>query len=282
MVIADRLSIFIDITFANPKGQGLNLLFAAYFYAFQIYCDFSGYTDMAIGISKILGFQSMKNFDFPYFSKSITQFWNGWHISLSTWLRDYLFLPIAYAVMRPIKSARLLKIKAETWGYIIGMSSTMLIAGLWHGPRKTYIIWGGLHGLFLIISYLTKKTRKKLVKTTKINKLKGFHSFLRIFITFNMVSFAWIFFRCETLDKALYFIKYIQLKPSGKGFGYLMFSLFLVVVFILLEIIYKNKERISNFKRVPGWVRIAGYALVICLIIIFAVDTSNEFIYFQF
>ncbi|MCP5101735.1 MAG: MBOAT family protein, partial [bacterium] len=141
MVIADRLAVFVNEVFKNPEEQGINLIFGAYFYAFQIYCDFSGYSDIAIGLSRVLGFKTMQNFDFPYFSKSMTQFWNKWHISLSTWLRDYLFLPIAYAVMRPIKTPRLCKIKAETWGYVTGMFFTMFLGGLWHGPAWTFVIW---------------------------------------------------------------------------------------------------------------------------------------------
>ncbi|MGE5343511.1 MAG: MBOAT family O-acyltransferase [Candidatus Omnitrophota bacterium] len=282
MVIADRLGIFVDEIFRNPHQQGLNILMAAYFYAFQIYCDFSGYTDIAIGVSKMLGFNSMKNFDFPYFSKSITQFWNRWHISLSTWLRDYLFLPIAYAVMRPIKTDQLCRIKTETWGYVTGMMCTMLIAGLWHGPNWTFVVWGMLHGLYLIIGYTTKKARKKFVKTIRLNKFPGLHRALSIFITFNLLSLAWIFFRAESLQQAFAYLHYLQLKPSGKGTAYLMFNLLIVTIFILLEVLVKNRKKIKVFDRIPDVVKVAGFALFICLILIFAVDKANEFIYFQF
>jgi len=282
MVIADRLDMFVDEVFASPEHQGLNLLFGAYFYAFQIYCDFSGYSDIAIGLSRILGFKSMKNFDYPYFSKSLTQFWNRWHISLSTWLRDYLFLPIAYAVMRPIKGPRLHKVKAETWGYAIGMFITMFLGGLWHGPGWTFVIWGVLHGIYLIVGYTTKKRRKRLVKKIKLNKLPWLREFLSIFITFNLVSFAWIFFRAESFQQAIRYISFIQLKPAEKGGAHLLFNLFLVLVFMLLEILYKNRDKIKIFQRIPAVVKIAGFALFICLIIIFAVDTTNEFYYFQF
>jgi len=282
MVIADRLAIFVDEVFRSPEQQGLNLLFGAYFYGFQIYCDFSGYSDIAIGISRILGFKSMKNFDFPYFSKSMTQFWNRWHISLSTWLRDYLFLPIAYAVMRPIKTAKLYKIKAETWGYVIGMFVTMFLGGLWHGASWTFVIWGTLHGLYLIIGYTTKKARKRWVKKIKLNKLPRLRHFISVFITFNLISFAWIFFRAESFEKAFVYIKYLQLKPPETGTVYLLYNLIMVVIFILLEILYKNRDKFRFIQRIPAVIKIAGFALFICLIIIFAVDTANEFIYFQF
>lgn len=282
MVIADRLAVFVNEVFRDPENQGINLIFGAYFYGFQIYCDFSGYSDIAIGISRILGFKAMKNFDFPYFSKSVVQFWNNWHISLSTWLRDYLFLPIAYAVMRPIKTATLYRVKAETWGYVIGMFITMFLGGLWHGPAWTFVIWGALHGVYLGMSYTTKKPRKKAVKKIKLNKLPGLRYLISVFFTFNLVSFAWIFFRAESFEKAVNYIQSIRLTSSGKGTGYLFFNLILLVVFILLEILYKNREKLAFVQRIPAVVKVAGFALFICLIIIFSVDTSNEFIYLQF
>ena len=282
MVIADRLAIFVNEIFASPAHQGIHLIFAAYFYAFQIYCDFSGYSDIAIGISRILGFKSMDNFDFPYFSKSMTQFWNGWHISLSTWLRDYLFLPIAYAVMRPIKTPKRFHIKAETWGYVIGMFITMFLGGLWHGASWTFVIWGSLHGLYLVVGYATKKTRKKWVKKIKLNRIPRLRHLISVFITFNLVSFAWIFFRAPSFKEAVTYIKHIQLKVPGQGVVHLLFNLLLVLIFILVELIYKNREKMKWLQRVPQVVKIAGFALFICLIIIFAVDTANEFIYVRF
>lgn len=284
MVIADRLAVFVGEVFKSPEHQGINLLFGAYFYAFQIYCDFSGYSDIAIGIARILGFKSMKNFDFPYFSKSLTQFWNKWHISLSTWLRDYLFLPIAYAVMRPIKTAKLYKIKTETWGYVVGMFVTMFLGGLWHGASWTFVIWGSLHGLYLVTGYTTKKIRKRWAKKIKLTKLPALRYFLSVFLTFNLVSFAWIFFRAETFEKAFLYIKSISLQPSAHGQGtvYLWFNLIMIVIFIAMEIAYKNRAKWTFIQRIPTVVKIAAFALFICLIIIFAVDTSNEFIYFQF
>jgi alginate O-acetyltransferase complex protein AlgI len=282
MVIADRLAIFVNEVFQDPEHQGINLIFAAYFYAFRIYCDFSGYSDIAIGISRILGFKSMDNFDYPYFSKSMTQFWNRWHISLSTWLRDYLFLPIAYAVMRPIKTPKLYNIKAETWGYVVGMFVTMFLGGLWHGAHWTFVMWGSLHGLYLVIGYTSKKARRKFVKKIKLNKIPWLRHFISVFITFNLVSFAWIFFRAESFEKALNYIKDIRLVIPEQGTVHLIYNIILVAIFILVEILYKNRGKIKWMQRIPAVVKIAGFALFICLIIVFSVDTSNEFIYFKF
>lgn len=281
MVISDRLAIYVNEVFTNPSDfQGINVILAAYFFAFQIYCDFSGYSDMAIGLSRMLGYKSMKNFDFPYFSKNLTQFWNRWHISLSTWLRDYLFLPIAYSVMNKIKGNRFLGMKVESWGYVIGMFITMFIGGLWHGASWTMVIWGSIHGLFLSFGYLTKKIRKKFYKKTGINKFKKLRVIFATFFTFNLVSFAWIFFRSESFLGAIDFISNISLNFSGKGTGYMIFDLILIISFLIFEFIYRKIDDIKI--KFPLVIKMAGYAFILCIIIIFAVDTSNEFIYFQF
>lgn len=284
MVIADRLAIFVAEVFKSPENQGINLLFGVYFYSIQIYCDFSGYSDIAIGISRVLGFKSMKNFDFPYFSKSMTQFWNKWHISLSTWLRDYLFLPIAYAVMRPIKGPKKYNVKAETWGYVIGMFTTMFLGGLWHGATWTFVVWGSLHGIYLVVGYVTKKRRKRLVKKIKLNKLPRLRLFISIVFTFHLVSFAWIFFRAENFEKAFAYINSMQFKlaPDGQGLVYLLFNSLMIIIFLIMEFFYKNRERFTFIQRIPAVVKIAGFALFICLIIVFAVDSGNEFIYARF
>ncbi|MCU0288577.1 MAG: MBOAT family protein, partial [Acidobacteria bacterium] len=143
LVIADRLSVFVDKVFNNPTNyEGPSLVAAAIYFSFQVYCDFSGYTDIARGTGKVLGFDLAENFNRPYFSRSIGEFWKRWHMSLSSWLMEYLFLPIAYAVSRHLKRPELLAVKAETWAYMTGILSTMLICGLWHGANWTFVIWG--------------------------------------------------------------------------------------------------------------------------------------------
>jgi D-alanyl-lipoteichoic acid acyltransferase DltB (MBOAT superfamily) len=282
MVVADRLAMFVDQMFAQPQGQGLYLIFGTYFYAIQIYCDFSGYTDIAIGIARMLGFKSMKNFDYPYDAKNITGFWNRWHISLSTWLRDYLFLPIAYAVMRRIEGPKLWNIKVEAWGYAVGMFITMFLGGLWHGASWTFVIWGMLHGVYLVISFTTKKKRKRLVKKMGLNKRPKLHHAMQVFITFNMLAITWIFFRAQSLESAYTYIKYLQLKLPETGHVFFLFNLLTAAAFLLMEAIYKRRSKLSFWVRMPRPVRIALFALFICIIIIFSVDTTNEFIYFQF
>jgi len=284
MVVADRLAVFVGEVFKSPEHQGINLLFGAYFYAIQIYCDFSGYSDIAVGVSRMLGYKSMENFDFPYFAAGLTQFWSKWHISLSTWLRDYLFLPIAYAVMRPIKGPKKFNVKAETWGYVIGMFITMFLGGLWHGASWTFVAWGSLHGIYLVVGYTTKKLRKRWRKKVKLSKFPALKNAVSILITFHLVSFAWIFFRAESFEKAFTYIKYLQLKMpvDRQGLAYLVFNLVLVLVFMMMEVVYKNRSKWTFLKKIPAPVKIALFALFICVIIILSVDGSNEFIYLQF
>jgi D-alanyl-lipoteichoic acid acyltransferase DltB (MBOAT superfamily) len=282
IVIADRLSFFVNHVFQHPDGQGLNVVFAAYFFAFQIYCDFSGYSDIAVGISRMLGFESMKNFDFPYYSRSISEFWSRWHISLSSWLRDYLFLPLAYAVMRRIPGERRLAVKAETWGYVVGTMLTMLLGGLWHGAGWTFVAWGGLYGLYQVVAYASKRPRRRWLKKIGWLRFPRLDSAWKVFATFNLVSFAWIFFRAASFRQAWRFIGQAGLHfPEGGGL-HLLFNSALLAFFLVLEFFSKNMERIVFWQRWPRPLKMAGFALFCCLLIVLAVDKSNEFIYFQF
>lgn len=146
LAVADRLGFIVDALFARPQGRGVYLVFGAYFYAFQIYCDFSGYSDIAIGLGRILGYSSAENFRTPYASRSLAEFWSRWHISLSSWLRDYLFLPIAYGMMRRIPPASRFYARADLLSYGAGILLTMALAGLWHGAAWSFVLWGLAHG----------------------------------------------------------------------------------------------------------------------------------------
>jgi len=282
MVIADRMAFFVREVFRNPEGQGLQLVLAVYFYAFQIYCDFSGYSDMAVGVTRILGFESMKNFDFPYFSRSITQFWSRWHISLSSWLRDYLFLPLAYAVMRRIRGEKWLGMKAETWGYFVGIFLTMLLGGLWHGAEWTFVIWGSLFGVYQAFSYASRRLRRRLLRKSGLQRLPWLHTALSVTVTFHLVSFAWIFFRSPSFGEAVAFLRQVSLAWPRTISVHVIFNLFLLLVFVILEFFYKNQGRLAFWQRWPMALKTAAFALFCCLLIVFAVDSSNEFIYFQF
>lgn len=309
LVIADQLAVIVNRVFHNvTEYTGPPLLIAAVAFSFQIYCDFSGYSDIAVGLSRILGFKSMNNFSSPYSSKSIVKFWNNWHISLSTWLRDYLFLPIAYAVSRKIKKPLLLKLKPATWAYVTGMFITMFLGGLWHGAKWTFVLWGAVHGVFLILSYTTKKARKKIVKKIKLKKLPGIHKFLKISLTFSLVTFAWIFFRARSIADAFYVITHLHvglgefLNRAAAVFfldfntapvknliirlGVPVFTFNKIVIAILIMEFAQLVQRRENFSRwfrkKPQWLRWCCYILLLSLIFYWGKFDIQEFIYFRF
>jgi D-alanyl-lipoteichoic acid acyltransferase DltB (MBOAT superfamily) len=254
----------------------------AVFFSFQIYCDFSGYSDMAIGLARMLGFHTAENFNYPYYSRSIGEFWSRWHISLSLWLRDYLFLPLAYGYMRRMEKLGRLPIKLESQAYLFSTLLTMLLAGLWHGANWTFVVWGGMIGLLLILSFLTRKVRRRIVKKIISRKMKPSADGIRIIFTFSLVSLAWIFFRAATIPDALAYISRISLTPETKGMGHIIFLSLLILLFLLADHFVKTFTPESWIARVPLTVRTAGYALALCFLIILGVDHANEFLYFSF
>jgi alginate O-acetyltransferase complex protein AlgI len=283
LVIADRLAQYVNIVFDQPAGfADLSLVAGLVFYAFQIYCDFSGYSDIAIGLAQMMGLETMENFRFPYTSRSIVEFWSRWHISLSTWLRDYLFLPISYAVSRRIKAARVLGVKTEFVMYLAGMATTMLLCGLWHGANWTFVVWGGMHGLYLIVSRATKRVRVRALRGLGLRPSNPILSAVRVLFTFGLTTFAWVFFRSPSLSSAWRYLGLISLRLPRRGVGPLIFLGSLLVLFVLAEFFMKNRERFFPGKRLAPPVQVAAMAFFVCLIIILAVDTTNEFLYFQF
>ena len=282
MVVADRLGLYVNEVWKNPDGQGLHMLFAVYFYAFQIYCDFSGYTDIANGITRILGFKGMENFDVPYSSRSISEFWTRWHISLSFWFRDYLFLPTAYATMRHIQSDRLLFVKSEFWGYAFAMLLTMGSCGLWHGAAWMFVVWGLMHGAYLIASYGTKSWRKKAARWTRLRQYPSIQGALGVFFTFHLICLSWIVFRAPSLTAAWNYLARMNLQMPTHGFSVVAFNLWVILLLFAGEYISRHRDQFAVLYRIPRPVKIAGFALFLCLIAIFAVDTDNEFIYFRF
>lgn len=283
IVIAERMAAFVDQIYSDPAGySGLPLLLGVYFFSFQIYCDFSGYTDIAIGISKLFGFRSIENFNFPYFSRNLKDFWNRWHMSLSTWLRDYIFLPVAYPVMRLFKKDKFSGVKVTSIGYVAAIFVTMFLGGLWHGASWTFVIWGTLHGLYLVFGHITEKPRKRLRKKLGMKNVPRIRNVLQIFISFNLVSFAWIFFRAESFEKAISYIGSIGFKLHQVGIPNLLYTLFFMLFFIVADYIYKNIGKYMWMEKIPDEIKMAGYAFAIVFIIIFSVDSSNEFIYFNF
>ena len=311
LVIADNLAPFVDRVYAQPHHyEGIHFILATLFFSIRIYCDFSAYSDIAIGSARVMGFNLTNNFDRPYHAVSISDFWKRWHISFSTWLRDYLFLPISYSVSRKIKSDKLCGFRADKWAYFSGIMATMLICGLWHGANWTFVIWGGLHGLYIFLSFITRKTRNKIRKKLKIKKSSPVHKAFTIFATFGFVSFAWIFFKAKTVSDAYYiisnlfsglphffrnafsFLTTLNMETladflSNNTMGITYFHLIFVILAVLfMEIceIRQGKEAniVEAIRTRPAWIRWPFYYALIFGILIFSRFEVQKFIYMQF
>lgn len=186
--IADVLAIFVDQVYNDPtRYSGWPLICATYAFSIQIFCDFSGYTDIARGAAKVMGFDLMVNFNMPYLSRSISEFWSRWHISLSTWFRDYLYIPLGGN-----------RVSKPRW--YMNLMVVFLVSGFWHGAKWTFVAWGLIHGIYLVTALLTESFRAKLPRPPAL---------LSIFITFNLVSFAWIFFRANSMADSLYIVTHL-------------------------------------------------------------------------
>lgn len=283
VVVADRLAIMTDQIFSNPKdNSGVYILIGSIFFAFQIFCDFSGYSDIALGTARFMGIKLMVNFNWPYSAKSISEFWRRWHISLSSWFNDYLYTPIAISNR-----------KLGIYAVVVASVCTFLISGLWHGAAWTYIIWGALHGLALSYEVLTKKLRKKVFK--KIPKKLG--DFISLIATFSYVCFTYVFFRAKSVSDAFVMARKLAGIPSeilkvikthklaflnlhSMVTLYQCFSLIICFEFVHLIIIkYKLGE---TFGRRPLLFRWLIYFSGLACFYMLGVFEKRTFIYFQF
>jgi alginate O-acetyltransferase complex protein AlgI len=277
VVIADNLALIVNSVYDKPAGfSGAALVIATYFFAFQIYCDFSGYTDIARGAAKVMGFNLMENFKRPYFSKSISEFWKRWHISLSSWFKDYVYIPLGGSRVKRLVNFRNIMI-------------VFLLSGFWHGANWTYIIWGGLNGLYLIFSIVTSGLRAKVRSIFKLDRMPRVRKCVSIFITFNLISFSWIFFRAKSLSDALFIVKricldFISVPRFGYGewkFDFLLGSL--LIMFLLGAQLLQRKTKYSTaLSDRPAMIRFGAYLAAIVTIILLGVTKSSSFIYFQF
>ena len=280
IVIADNCAEFANQIFNNSTDySGSTLVLGAIFFTFQIYGDFSGYSDIAIGTSRLFGFNLMQNFAFPYFSRDIAEFWRRWHISLSTWFRDYLYVPLGGS-----RGGTLMKVRNT---FII-----FIVSGFWHGANWTFIIWGALNAIYFLPLLLTKSNRNHIEIVAKGNLLPTFREFILMLITFGLTVFTWIFFRAESIGHATQYIHdmlaglkykwgYVQTikflyGTTGSAF------LFILALFILMEWLGReNRYALENI-RFPRIVRWSFYLLVGAGIFIFGNFNETEFIYFAF
>lgn len=259
--ISDNITPIIDPVFANPEQYtALSTWIATFFYAVQIYCDFSGYTDMAIATAALLGYKLTLNFNFPYFASNIAQFWQRWHISLSSWLRDYLYISMGGN-------------RVGTWKLYRNLLVTMLLGGLWHGAAWTFLIWGALHGIALVAHRFVSK---RLAIPEGIGKSLG------MVATMYWVCLAWIFFRCTSVSDALVMAKaYVTFQSPGEIALDAMLLLWLIPLVVAHAIAYRVNVA-EKALGIPDWVFSAGLGVAIVAALLFVPQHTKPFIYFQF
>ena len=267
VVIADTCAHFVNEIFNNYNTMPSSmLLVGAVYFAFQIYGDFSGYTDIALGSARLLGFELLINFRYPYFSRDIAEFWRRWHISLSSWFRDYLYIPLGGS-----KGGTLLKLRNT---FII-----FLVSGFWHGANWTFIVWGGLHAVYYIPLLLAKKNRKNI---DTLGIVPSFVDVLKILSTFLIVTFAWIFFRSASVTDAFDYIKDLfSFKAGGVPSNYFFILPFIVLMFVV-EWFNKDHDFALRNIRLPKFARYSLYFILFFSILAFITQSANTFIYFQF
>lgn len=272
VVIADNCAEFANQTFTNINdSSGLSLVIGAIFFSFQIYGDFSGYSDIAIGTSRLFGFNLQRNFQFPYFSRNIAEFWRRWHISLSTWFRDYVYIPLGGSRVSMTKKIR------NT--FII-----FLLSGFWHGANWTFIIWGALNAIYILPSIIIGSNRKYLQINTSKNVVSSLYELFNIILTFSITVFAWIFFRANSVTHALTYIKGIFNNDNWFSIdSWPLKTIFLVFIFFILE--WRGKEEefaIAKFGHNKHFtLRYLLFYAIIASIVLFG-GQKQAFIYFQF
>lgn len=290
VVIADTLAITVNNIYDKPHFyQGPVFVLATIFFAFQIYCDFSGYSDIAIGSAQVMGFRLMDNFNRPYFSKSIAEFWKRWHISLSSWFRDYLYIPLGGN-------------RCDRWRWQFNIFITFLVSGLWHGANWTFVIWGALNGFYLIFGIWTGKIRAKIRSFMWLDRNKRALKIWQAFVIFLLVCFSWIFFRARNIDDAFYIVGqlphgWIALVKTLKLFGgkgnvlydwlkikndFFFLSVGLIILLLAVHLIQRHRNIRHMLAGRPAWMRWICYYAIILGMIFFGQYGQNKFIYFQF
>lgn len=283
IVIADRLSFFVDNTFSDLHNQSaVAVTTAVFFFTFQIYCDFSAYSDIAIGSARIMGFRLMKNFNVPYIATSIAEFWTRWHISLSTWFRDYVYIPMGGN-----------RVAWSRW--VLNIFTVFLISGFWHGANWTFIAWGGLHGVYLLCDKLTSRFEK--VNRFFCNRIP---LFVKGAFTFFLVFISWTFFRSASIQDAWYVLSKMSTVFAEAGDAFIhkkdfyapvtggfpaqpVFSFLLIIFLWITEWWHTKKNIVEQLKKKNIVVRWGAYLfLVAAILFLGAFQESKQFIYFQF
>ena len=274
LVIADRLAIYVNSVYNNSaQHTGITLSLATIFFTFQIYCDFSGYSDIAIGAANVMGFDLMTNFKRPYLSKTIAEFWQRWHISLSTWFRDYVYISLGGS-----------RVSIPRWYFNVML--IFLISGLWHGANWTYIIWGGLNGFYLVFAMATEKWRHRLNQLLLMHHLPKIHSFIQICLTFLLICFSLVFFRSDSLHTAMTILKKMTSFKGGLFIGdkdFMVYSIMAILILIFVEVkgeYFSDKIALLHNKNIV--VRFIVYTILMLYMGLFGAFFGGQFFYFQF
>lgn len=288
-VIADRLAIMVNPVFDNVYSyNGLPLLLATYYYALQIYFDFSGYTDMALGTAMMFNINLTQNFNNPYFARSIADFWRRWHISFSRWILDYIFKPLQMSWRN-----------WGNWGVALALMTTFTISGIWHGASWGFVIWGVLHGIYMALSVPIKGYRKKLLSYFEIDSKSTTLKFIEVLFTFNLVSITWVFFRANTLSDAVYVLKNLVIGVISTAYGISikdlisgklnlslsqgLHEIIVLCFFIPIITVINNTEIFKNIqKNQMLLIRWSYYMFIISAIMLLGFFGRNTFIYTRF
>lgn len=276
IVIADNCAEFANMIFNHSADySGSTLVLGALFFTFQIYCDFSGYSDIAIGTARLFGFDLMRNFNFPYFSRDFGEFWRRWHISLSTWFRDYLYIPLGGS-------------RGGTWMKIRNTFIIFIVSGFWHGANWTFIVWGALNAVFFLPLLLTNSNRNNLNVVAQGRYLPTIREFSSMLLTFSLTVLAWIFFRANNISHALNYISEIFSPslftiPKFLGMAKALTTIILVIIFFIIE--WFGREHQYAIAHLDlKWKRPFRYAIYYSIIIaiVWFGGKEQQFIYFQF
>lgn len=280
LVIADRLGMFVNYVYENPtQHTGITIILATVLFAYQLYCDFSGYTDIARGSARILGFELMLNFNRPLVAKSLRDFWNRWHISLTTWFRDYVLYSLPYVKNNQVKYSLFNR----------NLIITFVLMGLWHGASWTFIIFGLFHGIMLVVETVTEKARHKFSEFTGLNKFQKLGSSLGLIYMFSMVTVSLYFFRANSISDSFLLLKNsFDFSNTGETLRYLLrdneltFGILMIICLMLAEYLHSKRNLILEVASKPLFIRWTLYSGFVFFVLLFGVLHQEKFIYFQF
>lgn len=281
VVVADRLAVYVDAVYNHPADhRGLPVILATCFFAVQLYCDFSGYTDMALGAAKVMGYDLTENFRRPYCSTSIAEFWRRWHISLTSWLRDYLYIPLGGN-------------RVPRWRWVTNIMIVFLLSGLWHGPSWTFVLWGGLHGLYYLVEAVTRQIRDRFAEALHLDK-PALRTAIGTLVTLTLVCFAWLFFRANSVSDAFLLLDGLThvrastdiLAPwtqiaSNPGWEMALAS-GLVALLAAIDLLREYRSQVSLSIAQKSWVLWVVYLLLALAILNLGTAKSTPFVYLQF